>query len=152
MGIESRPPGCQPWAALISSCIGEAEITDLSWEIIGMGEKLEEMNHPVSTSFRSPIPQHLIRDQPQGTETLMEQHKSSLLHASTTRKVFVLAVVYGVLLFSSSASWKKFLQLAFLSLHCPINMKKKSTLFCNGTVFHFALMGHVSRQRCTMHT
>lgn len=62
MGIETRPPGCQPRAALISSCGGAGGIADVSWEIIGKGKKLEEMNRQMSTSFRLPIPQHLIRD------------------------------------------------------------------------------------------
>jgi len=36
----------------------------------------------------------------------MEQHKSYLLPANATSETSVLAIAYGVLLFSSSASWK----------------------------------------------
>lgn len=82
----------------------------------------------------------------------MEQHKSYLLPANTTRKVFVLAVASGVLLFSSSASWK-IISVACIPLpSLSYKYEKEPTLFCNGTVFHFALKGHISRHRCIMHS
>lgn len=93
--------------ALLSRCTGVAEITGISWEIIGKGKKLEEMSRPMSTRFRSPIHQQpSVRDEPLGKEALMEQPKSCLLPTNTAGKIFILAVASGFLLFSSSSSWK----------------------------------------------
>lgn len=84
-------------------------MADLSWEIMEKGKELEEMSLPVSTGLRLPIPQHLITNKPLGMETWMEQCKSYLLLANSTRKFFALAVASGIYCFQALPVGKEFL-------------------------------------------